>query len=682
VTITGTHFQDSSNPVVGVQVGSYRVPASDINVTGPTSITATFPAAADLAPSNEQTDGAGRYQVTVTLEDGETSAVNVNTGFTYVDDNGSSAPLPTVIGVHSFTGTEAGGNTVDIYGVGFSGATDVTFGGVGVGAGNFTVVHDWLIQAKVPAFQNGVTACAPLLDPTENAANDICQTQVEVTTPNGTSKDGTIKPLYEGAVSFNANGVIPVPPTDEAAPASTEYDYVPTPTITSISTTGGPGSLASEEGGSVVTIHGKGFNLASLDWVNFGDPTQASSQQFFNIVSDTGTEIQIAAPGLGAATVGPANVPVSVMSSANLSNQVNATYAGIPTVTSVLATSGPTAGTAAGADTGGTPIEIDGTGFADQATLVAFNDVASTFSSGTQFNFTTASDTKITTKTVAQNPAVVDTQVCTVTDCSTASSIIGDTADLFILFPPGNPKIDSITPSSGPATGGTQVMITGENLGCVTNVSFGGVAAENVTNAAAVLDCGSTTSVTLTTPPGKVGTVPVTLETVESDATAGVQPATGTFTYTQPPAQTLTVHRSGNGSGKVTSSPSGISCPKTCTHKFTFGTSVTLKPKASKGSAFAGWSGACTGKKTCKVTANETLAATAKFTLENCVVPNVTGKTLSAAKKALRAHFCSAGTITHASSSKAKSGHVVLQEPKPGTHLRHGGKVSLTVGRG
>jgi hypothetical protein len=186
----------------------------------------------------------------------------------------------------------------------------------------------------------------------------------------------------------------------------------------------------------------------------------------------------------------------------------------------------------------------------------------------------------------------------------------------------------------------------------------------------------------VTTPAGKVGTVPVTLETVESDATAGVQPATSSFTYTQPPAQTVTVHRSGNGSGKVTSSPKGISCPKTCTHKFAFGTSVTLKPKASKGSAFAGWSGACKGKKTCKVTANETLSTTAEFALTNCVVPNVTGKTLSAAKKALVAHFCSAGKITHSSSSKAKSGHVASQQPKPGAHLKHGSRVNLTVGKG
>jgi uncharacterized repeat protein (TIGR02543 family) len=215
----------------------------------------------------------------------------------------------------------------------------------------------------------------------------------------------------------------------------------------------------------------------------------------------------------------------------------------------------------------------------------------------------------------------------------------------------------------------------------VTDISFGGVSAEDATNAEALLDCGSTSTVTLATPPGKVGTVPVTLETVESDA-SGVAPATGSFTYTQPPAQTLTVHRSGNGSGRVKSSPAGINCTKTCSHKFTFGTSVTLKATASKGSTFAGWSGACTGKKTCKVTANEALSVTAKFTLRNCVVPKVTGKTLSAAKRALKTHFCSAGKIKHVFSSRVKKGRVALQKPKPGTHLRHNGKVSLTVSKG
>jgi len=79
-------------------------------------ITAAFPAAAKVIPPTDQTDGAGRVQVTVTLKDGETSAANINSWFTYVDKSGSSQPLPTVTGVHNYAGPEAGGNTVDVYG--------------------------------------------------------------------------------------------------------------------------------------------------------------------------------------------------------------------------------------------------------------------------------------------------------------------------------------------------------------------------------------------------------------------------------------------------------------------------------------------------------------------------------------------------------------------------------------
>jgi hypothetical protein len=312
---------------------------------------------------------------------------------------------------------------------------------------------------------------------------------------------------------------------------------------------------------------------------------------------------------------------------------------------------------------------------------VLFNDVASPFSFGTQYNFTATSDTKLSTTTVAQNPAVVDTQVCTITDCSPASSADNDASDVFILYPPGDPKINSITPSSGPATGGTHVTITGENLGCVTSISFGNVAAVDFSNAEALLDCGSTDTVTVTTPLNKIGTVPVALQTVESEAT-GAPPATGSFTYTRPPAQLVKVRKTGNGSGKVTSSPRGINCPNKCSHGFAFGTTLTLKAKASAGSAFAGWSGACTGRSRCRVKVNGHLAVTAKFTLENCVVPNVKGKTLTAARQALKAHSCSTGRIKHAFSSTVQAGRVISESPRPGTHLRHNGKVGLTVSSG
>lgn len=680
VTITGSHFRDSSNPVVGVQIGGYRVPAADFSVNDASHIVVTFPAAAAVIPPKDQTNGAGRVQVTVTLQDGETSAASVNSWFTYVDDNGSSQPRPTVTGVHTYAGRETGGNTVTVYGAGLANATGVTFGGV---PGTIVSDTDTQIKVTVPAFQNA-TSCdqdGSTFDPTQNATNDICQTQVEVTTPNGTSADSTIRPLYEGAFDVADDGVIPAPPGQEASPAATEYDYVPAPTITSISTSGGADSFASEEGGSVVTILGKGFNLATLEWVNFGAPASASSQQFVNLVSVTGTKIEILAPAFADTTVAPKPLPVTVQTVAGLSNSTTATYAGVPTVSSVQATAGPTAGSPAGPDTGGTPIEIDGAGFASQTLGVLFNDVASPFSVGTQYHFTAASDTKLTTTTVAQNPAAVDTQVCTVTDCSAASSANNDLSDVFILYPPGDPKIDSITPASGPATGGTQVTITGENLGCVTSITFGNVAAVDFANSEALLDCGSTDTVAVTAPVNKVGTVPVRLETVESDAT-GAPAAIGSFTYTRPPAQLVKVREAGTGSGKITSSPRGISCPHTCSHRFAFGKTVTLRVKASKGSAFAGWSGACTGRSRCRLKINGHLSATAKFILRNCVVPNVKGKSLSAARHALEAHFCSAGRVVHAFSNTVRAGRVISESPKAGTHLRRNGKVRLTVSAG
>ncbi len=48
------------------------------------------------------------------------------------------------------------------------------------------------------------------------------------------------------------------------------------------------------------------------------------------------------------------------------------------------------------------------------------------------------------------------------------------------------------------------------------------------------------------------------------------------------------------GTGSVTSSPSGIACPPTCTTNFVNGTYVTLTETPGTGQVFSGWSGACT----------------------------------------------------------------------------------------
>jgi hypothetical protein len=84
---------------------------------------------------------------------------------------------------------------------------------------------------------------------------------------------------------------------------------------------------------------------------------------------------------------------------------------------------------------------------------------------------------------------------------------------------------------------------------------------------------------------------------------------------TPPQTATLTIQRSGDGSGTVTSVPSGITCGSTCSFSFTSGTAVTLSAQAASGSKFTGWSGAgCSGTGPCHVTVAATTTVTATFT--------------------------------------------------------------------
>jgi Divergent InlB B-repeat domain/PASTA domain len=143
----------------------------------------------------------------------------------------------------------------------------------------------------------------------------------------------------------------------------------------------------------------------------------------------------------------------------------------------------------------------------------------------------------------------------------------------------------------------------------------------------------------------------------------------------------VTVSTSGRGKGKVTSSPGGISCGKACSHGFAYGTAVTLKAKPAKGSQFMRWSGACKGARRCTITATDNVKIGATFALRPCVVPSVVGKSLKAAKLAIRRRFCSVGKVTTAPSTLAK-GRVVSQRPKHGRKLKQHAKVDLVVSSG
>lgn len=164
-------------------------------------------------------------------------------------------------------------------------------------------------------------------------------------------------------------------------------------------------------------------------------------------------------------------------------------------------------------------------------------------------------------------------------------------------------------------------------------VSRNGSGSGTITSADGGINCGSTCShsylqgaaVTLTATPdsgstfagwsggGCSGISPCTV-TMNSDQTV-------TATFNQSP-HTLTVEKSGTGSGTVTSSPAGIDCGSSCStssSSFAAGTAVTLTATPDSGSAFAGWSGGgCSGTGPCTVTMSSDQTVTATFNAQSC----------------------------------------------------------------
>jgi CSLREA domain-containing protein len=73
---------------------------------------------------------------------------------------------------------------------------------------------------------------------------------------------------------------------------------------------------------------------------------------------------------------------------------------------------------------------------------------------------------------------------------------------------------------------------------------------------------------------------------------------------------TLTVTKSGAGSGTVTSNPPGITCGADCEQSYDPGTRVTLSATPNSGSAFAGWGGDCSTDGSVIMNANKNCIAT------------------------------------------------------------------------
>ncbi len=98
---------------------------------------------------------------------------------------------------------------------------------------------------------------------------------------------------------------------------------------------------------------------------------------------------------------------------------------------------------------------------------------------------------------------------------------------------------------------------------------------------------------------------------------------TPTFTLDQ---YTLSVNKTGTGSGTVSSNPAGIDCGGDCSNEYDYGTVITLTATADTGSAFKGWSGAtCPGTGDCIVTISAAETVTATFNSQRQLTVNKDG---------------------------------------------------------
>jgi hypothetical protein len=175
-------------------------------------------------------------------------------------------------------------------------------------------------------------------------------------------------------------------------------------------------------------------------------------------------------------------------------------------------------------------------------------------------------------------------------------------------------------------TAATTVTATFTLQSFTLTVTRSGTGTGTVTSAPAGISCGATcaaafdynTLVTLTAAPPTGSTF--------TDWSGGGCSGNGSCVITVTAATTvtanfnvqsfpLTVTPAGTGVGAVTSTPPGIACGATCAANYTSGMMVTLTATPYSGSAFAGWSGACSGTGSCVVTVGGPSAVTATFEL-------------------------------------------------------------------
>ena len=264
-----------------------------------------------------------------------------------------------------------------------------------------------------------------------------------------------------------------------ATGAADQFDYqvLGPPTVTGVSP-----STGVDLGGDPVTITGTNLEGGS---VSFGNNLASGSPC-------TESSCNVSTPETASDGVVDVTVTTAAGTSATTpADQFTYEAQGTPTVTTVL----PDVGSAAG----GTLVTVSGTGLTDAD--VSFGSAVS--------QDVTCTATSCQAVAPAQDPGPVDV---TVTNTAGTSAITP--SDQFTYQLPPSPTVGGVAADYGPVTGGTAVTITGTGFTGAATVAFG-------SNPAASFVVASDSEIDAVAPPGSVGTVDITVETLGGTSATG-----------------------------------------------------------------------------------------------------------------------------------------------------------------
>jgi len=464
--------------------------------------------------------------------------------------------MPTVLSIEPSSGTTAGDTDVTINGTEFVAGASVTIGGVA--AKKVHVLGPTELSAVTPAGTPGaqevvvtdtngasvsgakytyiappaITSVSPRLGPTAGGTPvTISGSGFGTTTATNTVTIGTAAATVTAASatsltvttpagSAGAAAVVVTNTSDELSVSDADaYTYIAPPAITSVSPSSGPTA-----GGTPVTISGSGFGTT----IATNTVTIGGTAATVTAASATSLTITTPAGSAGAAAV----VVTNTSDELSVSDAGAYTYIAPPAITSLSPSSGPTAG--------GTPVTISGSGF---GTTIATNTVTI---GGKAATVTAASATSLTVTTPHGS---VGAAAVLVTNTSDELSVSDADAYTYVAAP----AVTVMSPTAGPAAGGTTVTITGANLTGAA-VKFG-------SNPATGVKVNSETSLEAVSPAG-AGKVPVTVTTA-----GGTSPTNALDEFTYAPTVTSIAPASGPEAGgtPVTINGSGFAADSTVT---------------------------------------------------------------------------------------------------------------------